>query len=109
RPSFLYVLPLGVGDLYAFPTRRSSDLNSSALGSISGSTVILVGATLELQNNIAIPAGERLSLGSSAVASGTLRNVSGANSWAGRSEEHTSELQSLRQLVCRLPLAKRNG
>jgi autotransporter-associated beta strand protein len=58
--------------------------NSSALGSVSGSTVVLVGATLELQNNIAIPAGERLSLGSASATAGTLRNVSGTNSWAGQ-------------------------
>src|ERR1035438_5442972 len=28
--------------------------------------------------------------------------------WIGRSEEHTSELQSLRHLVCRLLLEKKN-
>src|SRR5262245_63229438 len=30
------------------------------------------------------------------------------NSWCSRSEEHTSELQSLRHLVCRLLLEKKN-
>src|SRR5262245_64233027 len=29
--------------------------------------------------------------------------------WAGRSEEHTSELQSLRHLVCRLLLEKKKN
>src|SRR5205814_5650450 len=35
------------------------------------------------------------------------RAVGGANRW-WRSEEHTSELQSLRHLVCRLLLEKKN-
>src|SRR5262249_61141211 len=34
-----------------------------------------------------------------------LRNIQ----WAGRSEEHTSELQSLTNLVCRLLLEKKNS
>src|SRR5947199_7271543 len=33
--------------------------------------------------------------------------VHGVSSWYGRSEEHTSELQSLRHLVCRLLLEKK--
>src|SRR5262245_63957975 len=40
---------------------------------------------------------------SSATLSGTIKDTSG-----GRSEEHTSELQSLRHLVCRLLLEKKN-
>src|SRR5437899_6822602 len=32
-----------------------------------------------------------------------------ASSWRTRSEEHTSELQSLRHLVCRLLLEKKKG
>src|SRR5438045_6627278 len=32
-----------------------------------------------------------------------------ASAWAARSEEHTSELQSLRHLVCRLLLEKKNN
>src|SRR5438045_5359012 len=41
------------------------------------------------------------------------RNRRGRTRWLGallqRSEEHTSELQSLRHLVCRLPPEKKNG
>src|SRR5205814_8586597 len=33
----------------------------------------------------------------------------GRGRWVGRSEEHTSELQSLRQLVCRLLLEKKKA
>src|SRR6266498_3233214 len=36
------------------------------------------------------------------------RRRSGASSWRSRSEEHTSELQSRPQLVCRLLLEKKN-
>src|ERR1039458_6796083 len=32
----------------------------------------------------------------------------GVSAWSDRSEEHTSELQSLRHLVCRLLLEKKN-
>src|SRR5438045_7499244 len=71
-------------DLHSFPTRRSSDLRA-ALGTIQrdGGTIYL---------------------------SGTLDNANGnlnLNTVAGRSEEHTSELQSLRHLVCRLLLEKK--
>src|SRR5437899_5183549 len=44
------------------------------------------------------PPSARPSLASSATPS---------PNWAGRSEEHTSELQSLRHLVCRLLLEKK--
>src|SRR5438093_2864312 len=37
-----------------------------------------------------------------------LRNIERALTAAGRSEEHTSELQSLTNLVCRLLLEKKN-
>src|SRR5437899_6156852 len=49
------------------------------------------------------------SLGARASAvRGPPRAPSGRSSWAGtRSEEHTSELQSLRHLVCRLLLEKK--
>src|SRR5258705_5787564 len=38
----------------------------------------------------------------------SLGELAGAKLPGGRSEEHTSELQSLRHLVCRLLLAKKN-
>src|SRR5438045_7755823 len=36
-----------------------------------------------------------------------LHPLTGSHTWAERSEEHTSELQSLRHLVCRLLLEKK--
>src|SRR5438045_5096633 len=70
-------------DLHSFPTRRSSDL---VLSGCSDSTSIVT---------IAIAGGS----------SPGRRDRSAA--WGGRSEEHTSELQSLRHLVCRLLLEKK--
>src|SRR5258705_4761041 len=49
-----------------------------------------------------------ITVGASSVATGTISNDDAVPtaSIAVRSEEHTSELQSLRHLVCRLLLAK---
>src|SRR5438045_5167918 len=45
--------------------------------------------------------------GSTRASTATIRAVIGRGSSAARSEEHTSELQSLRHLVCRLLLEKK--
>src|SRR5205823_6825630 len=85
--------------LHSFPTRRSSDLVRVAyerggfLASIrcrasSAAFFTLLRSTVTLSND------EPISLSSSAVS---------------RSEEHTSELQSLAYLVCRLLLEKKNN
>src|SRR5437016_10988035 len=66
------------GDLHSFPTRRSSDLSDA----------------------------ERFILPASS--SKTLSVAIFSTSSAARSEEHTSELQSLTNLVCRLLLEKKN-
>src|SRR5688572_3378503 len=64
-------------DLHSFPTRRSSDLSPP-------------GPPPELTGR---PAGEC--------------GAPGGSQFAGRSEEHTSELQSQSNLVCRLLLEKK--
>src|SRR5437899_5496228 len=69
-------------DLHSFPTRRSSDLGRAAHLAQHLAPVV------ELQ---ALAVGEDAEMG--------IR--------ARRSEEHTSELQSLRHLVCRLLLEKK--
>src|SRR5438045_5359859 len=74
-------------DLPAFPTRRSSDLSSCHAG----------------------PAG-RASRPAATSQRWTFGPAQARTSTSGtwpRSEEHTSELQSLRQLVCRLLLEKK--
>src|SRR5688500_19307781 len=70
--------------LHSFPTRRSSDLTVTAAATISGPmsspgiTTMFISAFLSCQRT------------------------------RGRSEEHTSELQSPCKLVCRLLLEKKN-
>ncbi|MCX6955928.1 MAG: autotransporter-associated beta strand repeat-containing protein [Verrucomicrobia bacterium] len=57
--------------------------NSAALGSTGAGTTVSSGAALELQNNLFVGA-EALSLSGTGVSSnGALRNISGANSYAG--------------------------
>src|SRR5205814_9917801 len=74
--------------LKSFPTRRSSDL-------IAFTTL----ANNELVNP---PIADTTITGRELTASFTIAQT------LRRSEEHTSELQSLRQLVCRLLLEKKN-
>ena len=57
--------------------------NSTALGTTAGGTTVASGAALEIQNNITVGA-ETLSLAGTGVGNnGALRNISGANSFAG--------------------------
>src|SRR5438876_7949533 len=71
-------------DLHSFPTRRSSDLF----------TLLTPGVTTDVRTGDISFAGQRGTLNSLIV--------------DGRSEEHTSELQSPVHLVCRLLLEKKN-
>src|SRR5438874_10754929 len=73
-----------------FPTRRSSDLEAFLAGAAGQHAALLVGAVAEADAQVA----------QAALA------VVGATC-ASRSEEHTSELQSRRDLVCRLLLEKK--
>src|SRR5207237_10787760 len=79
-------------DLHSFPTRRSSDLTTAAptrcRACRSGS-----------------PRGSWPS--SAATAWARRRCATPSPGWCGRSEEHTSELQSHLNLVCRLLLEKK--
>src|SRR5207248_9485837 len=80
--------------LHSFPTRRSSDLMQEVLG-ISG--LLLVKAfSKERQEEVRF---RDLNLG--------LRWLKVREAMIGRSEEHTSELQSPYDLVCRLLLEKK--
>src|SRR5262245_63971938 len=85
-------------NLHAFPTRRSSDLFPKVRGGIG---IVPRSGPISLLLNIGsrdVPFAKSLTWLDDVRASAQL----------GRSEEHTSELQSLRHLVCRLPLAKKN-
>src|SRR5687767_15442934 len=82
-------------DLHSFPTRRSSDLAAGAAG--TGPTA---GGVCDGRGSSRT--GTRGDTGTGeAISTGSGGGV------AGRSEEHTSELQSLAYLVCRLLLEKK--
>src|SRR5690606_41155063 len=81
-------------DLHSFPTRRSSDLAVADLGS-------------ERPHHLL-----RLAHAVTGRSHGPLHHRAGQDEQTfiefGRSEEHTSELQSRENLVCRLLLEKKN-
>src|SRR5438094_5242296 len=80
------------GDLHSFPTRRSSDLCGP-------------------RDRYAIcrPRCSRRAFGSAARSRGARRSRGGSPRERARSEEHTSELQSPYDLVCRLLLEKKKN
>src|SRR5699024_11859344 len=96
------------GALYSFPTRRSSDLGQVRatgsiyiLGHLYG--IAYAGIYGDVQTTIAAsymnPAQLRI---------GNYMSRAPDYETEGRSEEHTSELQSRFDLVCRLLLEKKN-
>src|SRR5262245_66447348 len=91
--SFRFYSHHNTRDLHSFPTRRSSDLGGAggAAGVPSMGTPRLAAAQKRACTQC-FPACKRVS----------------APLPDERSEEHTSELQSLRHLVCRLLLEKKN-
>src|SRR5262245_47816296 len=99
--------PLVLRDLHAFPTRRSSDLTLIAVGTSGSKSTLTAGMPVSDSAPIVVPwyATDRLitlCLVGLPVSLKNERATFQADSTASRSEEHTSELQSLRQLVCRL-------
>src|SRR5690606_41974056 len=81
-------------DLHSFPTRRSSDLSVGSTSSAPSPATSAVADTEEVTT--AAPAAMASSTGSPKP-----------SAREGRSEEHTSELQSRENLVCRLLLEKK--
>src|SRR5437016_12643712 len=83
-------------DLHSFPTRRSSDLNANFIYPRKGGIEVLsrgfARKTAAHLNHRAVEIDVKN------------REVTFSS---GRSEEHTSELQSLTNLVCRLLLEKK--
>src|SRR5205814_6565394 len=92
--------------LLSFPTRRSSDLEQSVLVEL---VPLLLSDLAELD---VVCLGSREILQGGPVRRGLhgaqVHLQSAAQQYFTRSEEHTSELQSLRHLVCRLLLEKKN-
>src|SRR5205085_10534491 len=95
--------------LHSFPTRRSSDLRQAALlrealDALEVKRAIIVGYSWSgaLATALALAYPERVA--------GLVLIAPVTHPWPGgvaRSEEHTSELQSQSNLVCRLLLAKK--
>src|SRR5205814_2760404 len=79
-------------DLHSFPTRRSSDLPSPGLPSRPVRSP---------------PTARWWSAWAKRSGTNALPTSNGKGTGSVRSEEHTSELQSLRHLVCRLLLEKK--
>src|SRR5690349_22108928 len=88
-------------DLHSFPTRRSSDLE----GGEPGNAIGVLQAELEELIEAAIRAIHAQLQDCLDKQSGELRIIKPRATL--RSEEHTSELQSRRDLVCRLLLEKK--
>src|SRR5688572_31925034 len=87
-------------DLHSFPTRRSSDLGLVGRGRSAGfSGFLVVGG--QGRRRVQQSRGSAAMLVTAAV------NASAQGHCSGRSEEHTSELQSQSNLVCRLLLEKK--
>src|SRR5688572_32562567 len=83
-------------DLHSFPTRRSSDL--------AGSAENVSEASRPAERLLRLDPGSRHPLAGSRLH----RGRPSVQHQRARSEEHTSELQSQSNLVCRLLLEKKN-
>src|SRR5207249_10438711 len=92
--SFFFIRTGAPRDLHSFPTRRSSDLASSR--PVTGSRI----PTAESRSS-------RSGTSTSAATARSARPTRWRHSAGLRSEEHTSELQSRFDLVCRLLLEKK--
>src|SRR5205823_12244581 len=93
---------------HSFPTRRSSDLNVMIQNDGSSADAFSVQGTgsstgFTVNYYTGISGGSDIT---TAVTAGTY-TVNNLGPGANRSEEHTSELQSLAYLVCRLLLEKK--
>src|SRR5205823_14130818 len=92
-------------DLHSFPTRRSSDLGSPRRSASTLASRAASANTVGSYQARAISARARGAV--SGFVSASARSIQPWTSSESRSEEHTSELQSLAYLVCRLLLEKK--
>src|SRR5206468_5925841 len=105
---FFFVCLVAPRALHSFPTRRSSDLGSIALTIAAHNSLcighLLIAANDEQKRRWLPPLARGEYLGAWALTEPS----SGSDAIAvQRSEEHTSELQSRSDLVCRLLLEKK--
>src|SRR5205823_12413104 len=93
--------------LHSFPTRRSSDLAGNMMA--RRGTEDPSGLGIYPNWGFSWPANRRVMYNrASCDLQGKPWDLSRKQVWWNRSEEHTSELQSLAYLVCRLLLEKKN-
>src|SRR5690606_39925552 len=92
-------------DLHSFPTRRSSDLSSRALSLLRERLKRLWASEISKALKAAMAFGAKES--KFRIITSGVGPVATATFWCLRSEEHTSELQSRENLVCRLLLEKK--
>src|SRR5262245_64643410 len=90
-------------DLHSFPTRRSSDLAHYVAGDPAGAVGHRLVVALDAAARVRARRPRRHVVGPLAGA----REIGARHAREARSEEHTSELQSLRHLVCSLLLEKK--
>src|SRR5205823_14566709 len=91
-------------ELHSFPTRRSSDLNRTMTKALAHKTIVTD------SSRCSVASADYLLVFRKAGAENPVpvAHPNGLVEYAGaRSEEHTSELQSLAYLVCRLLLEKK--
>src|SRR5205814_10562212 len=102
RPTVLCSSPryAALPALLSFPTRRSSDLCWRSCAKVEALNI-----TVDEPSSPPLEGGD----GAAARAGGTPARSRMSSPPALRSEEHTSELQSLRHLVCRLLLEKKKN
>src|SRR5690606_40250095 len=93
--------PCAHRDLHSFPTRRSSDLTHR----LPGPTIRSAGGEKTPKARAAMAWAPPIASKPSAPATHAAAMVTAVG--RGRSEEHTSELQSRENLVCRLLLEKK--
>src|SRR5690606_41234221 len=102
-PAFLVHPFAALRDLHSFPTRRSSDLAVSKSRFLGAIPVRLIKPVVGRKPTIPVnAAGPRTDVLVSVPTASTAKSAAMA-----RSEEHTSELQSRENLVCRLLLEKK--
>src|SRR5690606_41906972 len=94
--------------LHSFPTRRSSDLLSAAINGDTTEAAMLLEREADIADALKQLSGAddlngiRTLIKAGKAAPATLIDRVLAGDMDGRSEEHTSELQSRENLVCRL-------
>src|SRR5690606_41629706 len=101
---FLFSCSCHHPDLHSFPTRRSSDLLRAAAAVVVRDEQVIPAVALEHERRL-----DRTGLGLGVVDQDRARALGQRVPLLRlRSEEHTSELQSRENLVCRLLLEKKN-